>query len=93
MMDEASGDSGRETSEANRIAILFAVGICCKTKAELVQMIVDLGEEAAMSLLQQLAASQESLKAALQILEGAEARLICAGSVLEIEGAGLNRAT
>jgi hypothetical protein len=85
-MDEAGGDSGRKTSEPNRIAVMFAVGVLCKTKPELITMIRDMGEELTLSLLKQFAASQDSLRAGLEMLEGAEARLCCAGSVLELEG-------
>ena len=49
-------------------------------------MILDMGEELTLPLLKHLGASQDSHKAALEILEGAEARLICAGSVLELAG-------
>jgi hypothetical protein len=81
-MDEAGGDSGRKTSEANRIAVMFAVGVLCKTKPELITMIRDMGEELTLSLLKQFAASQDSLRAGLEMLDGHHARPACSPAAL-----------
>jgi hypothetical protein len=42
-------------------------------------------EKLACELLNRIHAAQDSLKAAMDVLDGAEARMICAGSILELE--------
>ena len=77
-------DGGRGAMESNRLTILFATYLMFKTKPELVDWIDEHLEEAD-TLMRGIWAAQSSLKAALDLLDGAEARMICAGSVLELE--------
>jgi hypothetical protein len=74
---------GREVMECNRVTLLFAVGLHCKTKESLVDFI-QRQPNAAKELMEGIWRAQESLEGALQILNGAEGRLIVAGSTLEL---------
>ena len=77
-------DAGRGAMESNRVTILFATVLMYKTKAELITWIRENDEEACC-LMERIYQAQDSLQAAMDLLGGAEARLICTGANLELE--------
>jgi hypothetical protein len=87
--DDLITDGSRRAMETNRITTLLATLLMFKTKSELVEWIRE-DFETADELMKQIWEAQSSLQAAMDVLSGAEARLICAGSVLELEDRGDN---
>lgn len=68
------------------INIRLAWVLMFKTKPEVMDVVRDLDNEAGTELMENMIGSIEYFKWLLTVLEGAEARILCAGSALEFGG-------
>jgi hypothetical protein len=79
-----SSDDGRKAMHAALVNIRIGIGLMTLTKAKLVTFCRE-EPEAAKNVIECLGGSRDSLRAAIEILEGAEGRMLVACSVLALE--------
>jgi hypothetical protein len=80
-----SNDEFDKLAHAHLPTVRIAWLTLAKTKPELVEMLLKIDNEMGRELMNGFISATEFFQQALTILEKAEARILCAGSVIEIE--------
>jgi hypothetical protein len=81
-----TNEEWREAAKTHLVTVRLAWAMLYRTKAELVEGLKDLGDECGNQMMDDFASAIHFFESTAKILNLAQTRIICAGTVLEVEG-------